>query len=286
VAITVANPQEPTAQAGQLPLCGGRRLKGILQKSTPEFPLVTVVTAVFNGQKDLVKCLDSVLRQDYPNIEHIVLDGGSSDGTIDVLREYDDRIAFWKSEPDKGVYDAWNKSLTEACGEWICFLGADDEFLPGAVSAYMALAARNPDAEFLSSRMTWIHPSGYERRYGEPWSWRRLSRYMCMAHIGSMHRKRLFERNGQFDTSYRIAADYEFLLRAGAGLRSAFMPTVTAVMRGGGISDSGAALHEANRAKHETGGRSKVRVLLDLHAGLITYRIRSFAYGIMGGLKK
>jgi glycosyltransferase involved in cell wall biosynthesis len=92
--------------------------------------------------------MESILRQDYPNIEHIVLDGGSSDGTVDVLRKYDDRIALWKSEPDRGIYDAWNKGLALARGEWICFLGADDEFLSGAVSAYMEFASQNPVAEY------------------------------------------------------------------------------------------------------------------------------------------
>jgi len=132
---------------------GGMRMKGVLRENSLHRPLVTVVTAVFNGQPYLEGCLESVLRQDYPNIEHIVMDGGSSDGTLDVLRHYDDRIAFWKSGPDKGVYDAWNKALAEASGEWISFLGADDELLPGAVSAYVALAAMHPEAEYLSSRV-------------------------------------------------------------------------------------------------------------------------------------
>ena len=99
--------------------CGGKRMKGILAQSSAGLPLVTVVTAVFNGQPTIQGCLESVLKQDYPNIEHILLDGGSTDGTLDVLHQYDDRIALWKSEPDKGVYDAWNKGLTEAHGEWI-----------------------------------------------------------------------------------------------------------------------------------------------------------------------
>ena len=132
---------------------GGMRMKGVLPQNSADRPLVTVVTAVFNGQPNLAGCLESILRQDYPNIEHIVVDGGSSDGTVDVLRQYDDRIAYWQSEPDKGVYDAWNKALAEAHGEWICFLGVDDELLPRAVSAYMALAANNPQAEYLGASL-------------------------------------------------------------------------------------------------------------------------------------
>jgi glycosyltransferase involved in cell wall biosynthesis len=244
---------------------GGKRLKGIVAKTTAEQPLVTVVTAVFNGQLYIVGCLESVLRQDYPNIEHIVLDGGSSDGTVDVLREYDDRIAFWKSEPDRGLYDAWNKALNEARGEWICFLGADDEFLPSAVSSYMALAAENPDAEYLSSNVNVVHPSGYVRVLGEPWSWRRFSKGMCTPHVGSMHRRSLFERLVMYDTSYRAVADYELLLRARRSLNAAYMPVLTVMMRAGGVSCSRRALDEQARAKNSTGGRSKTLTAIELY---------------------
>jgi glycosyltransferase involved in cell wall biosynthesis len=255
-------------------MSGGQRLRGIVLESTTEFPLVTVVTAIFNGQSHVAGCLESVLRQDYPNIEHIIMDGGSSDGTVEVLRQYDDRIAFWKSERDNGVYEAWNKALKEARGKWICFLGVDDEFLPGAVSAYMALAAENPQAEYLCSKVKWVHPSGYERIIGGPCTWPKFSRFMCALHVGSMHSKRLFEQYGQFDTSYRISADYEFLLRPRANLRTAFSPTVTVLMRAGGISDSIKALHEANRARLETGGLPKALLLFDYWLAAIKYKVR------------
>jgi hypothetical protein len=75
--------------------CGGKRMRGTLAQSAAGLPLVTVVTAVLNGQHAIQGCLEGVLKQDYPNIEHIVLDGGSTDGTLDVLRQYDDRIALW-----------------------------------------------------------------------------------------------------------------------------------------------------------------------------------------------
>lgn len=254
--------------------CGGKRLKGIIAERNAERPLVTVVTAVFNGRQHIGASLDSVLGQDYPNIEHIVLDGGSNDGTVEVLRQYDDRIAFWKSEPDSGVYDAWNKSLAEARGEWICFLGSDDEFLPGAVSAYMALAAKNPQAEYLSSKVRWVHPSGYSRTLGEPWTWRKFSKFMCVPHVGSMHRHTLFDRFGTYDTSYRSAADYEFLLRARHQLNAAYMPVTTVVMRAGGVSDSNAAFEEAARAKVVTGGRNATLAAMELRIANAKFVLR------------
>ena len=247
--------------------CGGKRLKGIVAHSRPDLPLVSVITAVYNGLPDLPSCLDSVINQDYPNIEHIVLDGGSHDGTLDVLRQYDDEIALWRSEPDGGIYDAWNKALLEAGGEWICFLGADDEYLPGAVSAYMALAAKNPQAEYLSSKVKVVHPSGYERTLGSPWTWRKFSRSMCTPHVGSMHRRTLFDRLGSYDTSYRMVGDYELLLRARNQLKTSYMPVITVMMKHGGISTTRVALIEKARAKVATGNRNKLLAAVELYLG-------------------
>jgi glycosyltransferase involved in cell wall biosynthesis len=247
-----------------LPDTRGKRLKSTFTCGTSEHPLVTVITAVFNGQPHVARCLDSVILQDYPNIEHIVLDGGSRDGTLEVLKQYDEHLAFWKTEPDQGVFDAWNKALGKARGEWICFLGADDEFLPGAVSAYMALARKHPDVEFLSSRARLEHPTGYSPVFGRQWSWPQFARAMTTVHVGSMHRRTMFERLGRFDTSYRIAGDYELMLRARNGLRAAFMPEVSVVMRAGGLSDSTAGLYEARRAKLQNSVCSPLRAELDL----------------------
>lgn len=260
--------------------CGGRRLKGILAEGRADQPLVTVITPIFNGRRYVTGCLESVLHQDYPNIEHLVLDGASNDGTVDVLQAYDDRIALWRSEPDAGLYDAWNKALDEARGEWVCFLGVDDEFLPGAISAYMALAASNPEAEYLSSKVRWVHPSGYEKNIGEPWTWREFSRHMCTAHVGSMHRRSLFGRLGRYDTSFPIVADYELLLRARGQLRTAYMPVVTVMMRAGGTCDRSIAFLEQARAKVATGGRNLFLAAWELCTSNAKYALRPFRFAL------
>jgi glycosyltransferase involved in cell wall biosynthesis len=260
---------------------GGQRCKGGIAQGSPDQPLVTVITAVFNGQPYVRGCLESVLRQDYPNLEHIVLDAGSSDGTVDVLRQYDDRIALWKSEGDKGIFEAWNKALLEARGEWICFLGSDDEFLPGAVSAFMQLAAENPQAEYLCSKAKLLFPSsGKVRIDGHPWTWRGYSRRVWTVHQGSMHRKSLFERLGNFDDTYRIASDYEFLLRQRSELRSAFTPAVTVLVRAGGASYSQKVIYEIHRAKMENGGIPKLHAYLDLAYYLIMSKAISLKHRI------
>jgi len=253
---------------------GGKRIKGIFAHGNADFPLVTVVTAVFNGQHYLAACLESVLMQDYPNIEHIIMDGGSTDCTLDVLRQYDDQVALWKSEPDKGVFDAWNKALNLARGEWICFLGVDDLYLPGAIAAYVALARKNPEAEFLSSKAKLDHPTGYCPIFGGPWAWPRFATAMSTIHVGTMHRKSLFERVGLFDITYRIAGDYELMLRAKDTLRTAFLTDVTVVMRAGGLSDSTAGLHEARRAKVMNGVRTPLIADLEMRRAIARFHLR------------
>ncbi|MBB5057281.1 hypothetical protein HDF16_001966 [Granulicella aggregans] len=259
---------------GKRETSGGQRLKGTLAEGSTDLPLVTVVTAVFNGQSCLAGCLESVLAQDYPRIEHIIMDGGSTDGTLDILHRYNDRIALWKSEPDKGVYDAWNKALNLARGEWICFLGADDLYLPGAIGAYVALARKYPGAEFLSSRAKLDHSTGYSPTFGGPWLWPRFATAMTTVHVGAMHHKNMFARLGRFDSTYRIAGDYELMLRAKDTLKSAFTPLTTVVMRAGGLSDSTAGLYEAKRAKIAAGVCSAPLATVQLQRAVMRFHLR------------
>jgi glycosyltransferase involved in cell wall biosynthesis len=272
--------QESSLPRSELYRAGGRRLRGAVPVGSKDKPLVTVITAVFNAERSLASCLDSVLNQDYPNVEHIVIDGASSDGTLEILGRYSDRIAFWKSEPDRGIYHAWNKGLRESHGEWICFLGADDEFLPHAISSYMTLAEGNPGAEFLSSRIRITYPRGFDKTAGEPWTWPRFARFMCAVHVGSMHHRGLFERYGVFDTSYKSAADYEFLLRARSDLKTAFTPAVTVAMQAGGASTTLQALKEKAKAKIVTGGRNRVKASIELFLDDAQYIVRPLLYSM------
>jgi glycosyltransferase involved in cell wall biosynthesis len=181
---------------------------------------------------------------------------------------------LWKSEPDKGVYDAWNKGLELAQGEWIAFLGADDTYLPDAISSYIDLARRNPGAEFLSSKARLDHPTGYSPIFGGPWEWPRFAKAMSTIHVGAMHHQNLFKCIGRFDASYRIAGDYELMLRPRDTLRTAFMPVITVVMRAGGLSDSTAGYYEARRAKRANEVRSSLAATVDLWIAILRFHLR------------
>ena len=160
-----------------------------------------------------------------------------------------------------------------ATGEWIAFLGADDIYLPGAISAYMRVAAAQPAAEYISAQVRWVRPDGKSRIIGEPWRWRRFRRFMSTAHVGSMHRRSLFARYGTYNDGLKIVADYELLLRAGSGLKTAFLPMVTAQMLSGGASDSLAAVREAAGVKLTTGRRSPLLVRLEEARAALGFRV-------------
>jgi glycosyltransferase involved in cell wall biosynthesis len=264
---------------------GGTRLQHNVASATLVVPLITVITAVFNGQDCIADCIESVLHQDFPNVEHIILDGNSEDGTVAILRHYENKVALWLSEPDSGVYDAWNKGLEVARGEWIAFLGADDRYLPNAISTYVDLARRVPDAEFLTSRAQLNHPSGYAPVFGGAWEWPRFSKTMTTIHVGTMHRRSLFERYGKFDTSFLIAGDYEFLLRPRANLRTAFTPATTVVMRAGGLSDGTAGLYEARRARVEAGVRAPLTATIELRIAVLRFHVRRLFLALRSALK-
>lgn len=207
-------------------------------------PLISIIVAVYNGAKTLQQCIDSVAHQTYPNRELIIIDGGSKDGTVEILTENSDKINYWISEPDRGIYNAWNKGLSQAKGEWISFLGADDFLWDAQVLERMSVALQNvpPDVRLAYAQIMLLNNNG-ENLYpiGEPWGKvkERFKQGLCLPHPGVMHRRSLFERNGKFDESFRIGGDYELMLRELKTAEAMFIPDIiTTAMRPGGLSSN------------------------------------------------
>lgn len=237
---------------------------------TEEKPRITVVVAVFNGAQTLRRCLDSITAQTYPNRELIVMDGGSTDGTREILAEYDAEIAFWESKPDRGIYHAWNKALGHATGDWVCFLGADDYFWSDEVLARMAqhLPAEPTGARVVYGQAAVTAKSGDVLRHeGQPWEQakRHLVWSLTLPHPGLLHHRSLFAEHGDFDESFRIAGDYELLLRELKTRPALFVPDVVVVgFQHGGLSNSpqamSALLREVARARRKHGLRGTLPV--------------------------
>jgi len=228
-------------------------------------PLITVVVAVYNKHATLRQCLDSVVQQTYLNVELIVIDGGSSDGTTDVLRNYSSRMAYCISEPDRGIYHAWNKALAQAHGEWICFLGADDFLWDLQVlSRIVVQLERVPsDINVAYSQVNLIDEND-ETLYSIGQAWDEVKpgfkQLMCIPHPAVMHRSRLFKKNGIFDESFHIAGDYELLSRELFGNDAFFMPDIVfSGMRQGGVSSAPTntllAVREVRAAQRKNGLR-------------------------------
>ena len=206
--------------------------------------LISIIVPVLNSADTLEQCIRSVTSQTYADKELIVLDGGSTDGSIARIEAYADSITFWQSEPDHGVYDAFNKGIRRARGEWLYFFGADDFLSSPNVLDNVAghLRSAGPQTRIAYGQVALLGDQDQVMRLlGESWHTARekLAAFMPISHQGVFHRRSLFERNGVFDTSFRFAGDYELLLREVGTQEPLFIPeTIIAMHRSGGLSGS------------------------------------------------
>lgn len=182
------------------------------------FPKISVIVAVYNGSATLCRCLKSIFSQSYNNYEIIVMDGGSKDGTVKILQENANRIDYWESTPDRGIYHAWNKALRHAKGDWVCFLGSDDFFWNNEVLKNLIpglKVATNDSVRLVYGRVASVNKNGEVKNLlGVPFN--RINSVLAHQmppHPGLLHSSLLFREHGTFDESFRIAGDYELLLR-------------------------------------------------------------------------
>lgn len=206
---------------------------------------VSLITVVYNGEAFIESAIQSVLAQDYPNIEYIIIDGASKDGTMGIVERYRDRIAVVVSEKDKGIYDAMNKGVARATGDIIGILNADDFY---ATNDVISTVVRTFDAKKVDSvfgDLVYVNPDNLEK----------VVRYYCPKHFklsdfekGDMPphptfyvRRELYAQFGQFRTDYKICADFEIMVRMlyKGKATYAYIPKVMVKMRTGGVSTDG-----------------------------------------------
>ncbi|MDD5059021.1 MAG: glycosyltransferase family 2 protein [Sideroxydans sp.] len=200
-------------------------------------PELTIILATLNAGGTIERCLQSIASQSFRDFELIVIDGVSTDDTLDKIGRYTAICSYVESSPDNGIYSAWNKALKMAKGEWIVFIGADDYFATDTILDDLIKFAARTNADLITVRNTELNPEGEAVKvFGEPWCWGRFRRYMNICHVGVLHRRVLFEEYGLFDESYKIAGDYEFLMRAGNQLSTADFDCVVACCGNSGVS--------------------------------------------------
>ena len=188
-------------------------------------PRLSILVATWNCAPQLAQFLSSLRMQSWQDWELLLLDNASSDGSrelVDRFRRHclDPAQVRWSSEPDRGIYDAWNRGVRMARGTYLCFIGADDTFAdPSSLERLAALTSS--DADLITARNAYCDAQGrFLRNWGSAWQWKRMRQSMNIAHPGMLVRRELFDQVGLFDPSFRICGDYEWFLRLPSQLRS------------------------------------------------------------------
>ena len=201
-----------------------------------EQPLITIVTPLLNRDKYLEDLILSVKNQDYPYIEHIVADGGSTDGSIEILKKYEKIYNLkWFSGKDKGIFDAYNKAFAIATGDIFAWQDSDDFYLPGAVKKVAEIFQKHPEVDFVFGNIMYCNADGkiidYAKRPGfDPESL--LYNGMNISPQTVFFRRSLFEKLKWVDINYKMCGDYDFYLRAmKSGAEFYHIPEFLAVYR-------------------------------------------------------
>jgi glycosyltransferase involved in cell wall biosynthesis len=203
---------------------------------------ITIITVSYNSAATIAHTLDSVAKQTHPDIEHLVMDGASVDGTIELVRANGCAHVRLISEPDHGMYDAMNKGIEMAAGEIIGFLNSDDYLRDAQVLARIASAFESPGVEACYGDLVYVDPiDGNMVRYWKSRLFKKgdFAKGWCPAHPTFYVRRSVFQRMGCFDLSYRLGSDVELMMRflERGGIVSSYIPGVLVCMRTGGVSN-------------------------------------------------
>lgn len=190
---------------------GGKRLREDSPKSMLGFPLVTIITVVYNGVKIIEETIKSVISQTYPNLEYIIIDGGSTDGTVDIIKKYEYKISYWVSEKDNGVYVAMNKGTDLSVGEWVNFINAGDIFYDKDVIKKV-FNQKNSNTDLVYGSAIEKKSDGTMVRKQATEALSELWKHAQFGHEGLFVKTEIL-KNNKFDLNYTVAADYDFIMK-------------------------------------------------------------------------
>lgn len=193
---------------------GGLRTKGLFTKqSTTTNPLLSIITVVYNSRKFIENTIISIHEQTYSNIEHLIIDGGSTDGTLDIIKKHDNKIAFWISEPDKGLYDAMNKGIEHASGDYLLFINSGDLLYDKNIIEKV-FANSNKSVNVLYGETIMINENNSEigmRRLKTPdnLNWKSLKNGMLVSHQSFIAKTEIVPR---YNLKYKYASDFDWMV--------------------------------------------------------------------------
>ena len=208
-------------------------------------PIVSIITVCLNSEKNIVQTIESVLNQTYKNIEYIIIDGGSTDKTLEYIREYHPKFngrMNWITEKDEGLYFAMNKGIKMASGNILGIINSDDWYEKNAIECVVNEYINNPDIEFFYGNLNWINEEKNTNNLSVPM--KDLNNYtyrywMPFAHPTAFVCKKVYEKLGVFDTKYKIASDYDFILRCmDNGIKFKYINATLSNFREGGVSSN------------------------------------------------
>ena len=189
---------------------GGLRTQGFFKRDLPEQPLVTIITVVFNGEKYLEETILSVLNQTFDNIEYIIVDGSSTDSTLEIISKYENAIDYWISEPDKGIYDAMNKGISLCSGTIIGLINAGDTYTKDAIKTIVKEYNNNPLRIIVGDCKVMLNQANkWFIRKGDIAS----LPYNTLPHPPVFVPLAIYKKHGLFDINFKIAGDHDFLCR-------------------------------------------------------------------------
>jgi glycosyltransferase involved in cell wall biosynthesis len=252
-------------RGGQWYVCNCHDESGEVINLTIEFngthlPLITVVTVVFNGERFIEETILSVLNQTYPNIEYIIIDGGSTDGTLDIIRKYENEIDYWLSERDAGIYDAMNKGIEAATGEWINFMNAGDIFFSPETITRLFNGDKYDEA-VLYGNVQIRYPEF--SRIEVAGKLNKLWTGMQFCHQSAFVRARQYKLT-EFNTANRIAADLEYFYSVYKnGLKFKYIDQIISSVNTGGLSEGNRVktIMASRDAICSSGGGSLIRLV-------------------------
>ena len=207
-----------------------------------DLPFISIITIVYNGAKTIEFAIKSVINQNYPNIEYIIIDGGSNDGTIEIIKKYETRITKWISEKDKGIYDAINKGIRYSQGDIIGIVNSDDFLEENTLCTIARISQENEEIGIYHGLLTYWDNGKKIMINGT------YSDYLpikMIEHPTCFVRKEVYDNIGLFNCRYKAAADYDFMLRAKEkGIKFMLIPVVLSNFSSGGITSSFTSIRE------------------------------------------